>query len=65
MEKEEISNYFPEMRALKNECKFNNCLHLNEPKCAVIEAVNEGKIAKSRYNSYIGIIKGEELESEY
>ncbi len=65
MEKEEISSYFPEMRALKNQCKFNNCLHLSEPKCAVIEAVNHGKIAQSRYNSYIGIINGEELETEY
>ena len=39
MAKEEISDYFPEMRAIRNKCKFNNCLHLNEPKCAVIEAV--------------------------
>ncbi|MCE9538538.1 MAG: ribosome small subunit-dependent GTPase A [Bacteroidetes bacterium] len=61
MEKEEISNYFPEMRALKNQCKFNNCVHLNEPKCAVIEAVEQGEIAQSRYNSYIGIMNGEEL----
>lgn len=65
MEKEEISNYFPEMRALKSKCKFNNCLHLKEPKCAVIEAVANGEIAPSRYNSYVGIINGEELESEY
>jgi len=65
MEKEEISDYFPEMRALKNQCKFNNCLHLNEPKCAVIDAVEQGKIAASRYNSYIGIMRGEELEIEF
>ncbi|MGZ4034683.1 MAG: ribosome small subunit-dependent GTPase A, partial [Bacteroidia bacterium] len=44
MEKEEISGYFPEMHALKNQCKFNNCIHLNEPKCAVIEAVEKGEI---------------------
>lgn len=61
MEKEEISNYFVEIRALKNSCKFNNCLHLNEPKCAVIEAVEKGEIAASRYNSYVGIMNGEEL----
>jgi ribosome biogenesis GTPase len=65
MEKEEISGYFPEMRALKNKCKFNNCLHLNEPKCAVIAAVEKGEIAESRYNSYIGIMNGEELDIEY
>lgn len=62
MEKAEISDYFPEMRALKPDCKFNNCLHLNEPKCAIIKAVEEGRIAPSRYNTYLGIINGEELE---
>ncbi|MGQ0827841.1 MAG: ribosome small subunit-dependent GTPase A [Bacteroidota bacterium] len=65
MEKEEISDYFPEMRAIRNNCKFNNCLHLNEPKCAVIEAVEKGEIAQSRYNSYVGIMNGEELQIEY
>ncbi len=63
MEREEISDYFPEMRALKNQCKFNNCLHLNEPGCAVIEAVGKGKIAPSRYKSYVGIMNGEELDT--
>ena len=62
MEKEEIGDYFPEMHALKNECKFNNCIHLNEPKCAVIAAVEKGEIALSRYTSYVGIINGEELD---
>lgn len=61
MEKEEISAYFPEMRAIRHQCKFNNCLHLNEPKCAVIAAVEKGDIAASRYNSYLGIMNGEEL----
>lgn len=65
MEKEEISDYFPEMRALRNKCKFNNCLHLNEPKCAIIEAVDKGEIAASRYNSYLGIMSGEELDIGY
>ncbi len=65
MEKEEISDYFPEMRAIRNNCKFNNCLHLNEPKCAIIEAVEKGEIAVSRYTSYLGIMSGEELETEY
>ncbi len=65
MEKEEISDYFPEMRALRNNCKFNNCLHLSEPKCAIINAVEKGEIAVSRYNSYVGIMNGEELDVEY
>ena len=62
MEKEEIGNYFPEMHAIKNHCKFNNCVHVNEPKCAVIAAVEKGEIAISRYTSYLGIMSGEELD---
>ncbi|MGH1387988.1 ribosome small subunit-dependent GTPase A [Kordia sp.] len=60
MEKEEIDNYFPEFLALKNECKFNNCIHMEEPKCAIKDAVEEGEIAWSRYKSYIQIIEGDE-----
>ncbi|MEO6904040.1 MAG: ribosome small subunit-dependent GTPase A [Bacteroidia bacterium] len=63
MKKEEIATYFPEMNALKNNCKFNNCLHLNEPKCAVILAVEKGEIALSRYTNYVGIMNGEELNT--
>lgn len=61
MRKEEIRDYFPEMRALKQSCRFNNCLHLNEPKCAVIEAVEQGSIAPSRYNSYVSVMTGGEV----
>ena len=63
--KNEVSHYFHEMHAMMNQCKFNNCLHMNEPKCAIIEAVNEGRIAESRYHSYLSIMHGEELEKEY
>ncbi|MCD6012506.1 MAG: rsgA [Flavipsychrobacter sp.] len=56
MEKEELSHYFPEMRALLNECKFNNCLHVNEPGCAVKQAVTDKKISEERYVSYVGIM---------
>lgn len=55
-----LSHYFPEMRAMLNECKFNNCRHLNEPKCAVIEKVKTGEIAHSRYESYLSILLGED-----
>ena len=58
----EIDDYFPEMAALKDECKFHNCSHLHEPKCAVMQAFDAGKIAPSRYQSYINIY--ESLESE-
>ncbi|MBA3970601.1 MAG: ribosome small subunit-dependent GTPase A [Bacteroidetes bacterium] len=63
MEKEEIGNYFREMYAIKDQCKFNNCIHVNEPKCAVIEAVQRGEIAVTRYTSYASIVSGEELDT--
>jgi ribosome biogenesis GTPase len=62
MKKEEVGHYFPEIRALMNACRFNNCLHVNEPKCAVIKAVEEGIISAQRYASYLGILQGEEME---
>ncbi|MBT9189836.1 MULTISPECIES: ribosome small subunit-dependent GTPase A [Zobellia] len=60
MEKEEIGDYFPEFFELKGECKFNNCLHLDEPKCAVKEALEAEEVAWSRYRSYVQMVTGEE-----
>lgn len=62
MEKEELGNYFPEFFKLKSECKFYNCLHLEEPKCAVKEALEDGRVAWSRYKSYLQIIEGEDAQ---
>src|SRR5688572_25849858 len=62
MKKEEVGHYFPEIRDRMNDCKFNNCLHVNEPKCAVIKAVEDGEISVERYNSYLGILNGEEMD---
>ena len=59
-EDNEVGDYFREFFALKHLCKFNNCLHVNEPKCAVKEAVKKGEIAESRYRSYLQILAGEE-----
>jgi len=56
MTKEELGDYFIEFFALKHECKFNNCLHLNEPKCAVKAAVESGEIEYTRYKSYLQIL---------
>jgi ribosome biogenesis GTPase / thiamine phosphate phosphatase len=53
--KHELAQYFPEMRAVMNNCKFNNCVHFNEPGCAVKEAVNDGVISEERYLSYLAI----------
>ena len=60
VEKEELSGYFPEFFKLKEFCKFNNCLHLEEPKCAVKEALEQEKIPWSRYKSYLQILEGDE-----
>jgi ribosome biogenesis GTPase len=54
--RQELSGYFPEMRALAGQCQFNNCLHLEEPGCKVKEAVQEGRIAADRYASYVSIL---------
>lgn len=53
---EEISHYFVEMRAILNDCKFNNCRHENEPGCAVKKAYQEGRIAEERYINYLNIM---------
>ncbi len=55
-EKEELAQYFPEMRRVMQHCRFNNCLHINEPGCAVKEAVNESVISIDRYASYMTIM---------
>ena len=53
----EIRNYFPEIFTNQGKCKFKNCLHKNEPECAIIRGVEDGLISKSRYKSYIHLIK--------
>ncbi|OAD90009.1 ribosome small subunit-dependent GTPase A [Aequorivita soesokkakensis] len=60
MDKEELGDYFPEFFELKENCKFNNCLHLEEPHCAVKEALENEEVAWSRYKSYLQILEGEE-----
>jgi ribosome biogenesis GTPase / thiamine phosphate phosphatase len=62
MKKEEVGHYFPEIKARMNDCKFNNCIHVNEPKCAIIAAVDKGEISSERYSSYLGILQGEEMD---
>jgi len=57
IEPNEVSHYFREMRDLINDCKFNNCLHLNEPKCAVRQALEAGDIPEERYKNYLNILE--------
>jgi len=56
IEKHELSHYFPEMRERLNDCQFNNCMHINEPGCAIKEAINNGGIHVDRYVSYMTIL---------
>ena len=63
-EREEVSHFFPEIFQKASECRFGNCTHTNEPGCAVIEAVEHGEIAISRYESYLSIL-GDCSESKY
>jgi len=58
MEKEEIGHYFPEILEIMSQCRFHNCMHLDEPNCAVKEAVMEERIAQSRYFSYLSMMDG-------
>lgn len=55
--KQELSHYFPEMKALLDDCQFNNCMHINEPGCAVKDAVVQGRIHEERYASYYTILE--------
>ena len=64
IEPEEVSHYFREIFAVGRECRFGNCLHTHEPGCRVIEAVEEGRIALSRYESYLSMLE-DKGESKY
>lgn len=62
IEPHELSHYFPEMKNLINDCKFNNCMHIEEPGCAVKLAVEAGEIAPDRYISYLNILESMETK---
>lgn len=55
--RQELSHYFPEMRERLNDCQFNNCQHINEPGCAIKNAVRDGEIYEERYMSYVNILE--------
>ena len=57
VERAELSGYFPEMKERLNDCQFNNCLHINEPGCAIKQAVIDGEIDEDRYVSYYNILE--------
>jgi len=65
IDKYELGDYFPEFFKLKEHCKFNDCLHLKEPKCAVKEGLEIEEISWSRYKSYLQILEAEEESEHY
>ena len=60
MEEDNISRYFPEMRAISSQCKFHNCSHRHEPGCAVLAALNAGQLPITRYESYLSMVDGDD-----
>jgi len=63
IEQQELGHFFPEIRGRMNDCRFHNCRHINEPGCAVLEAVENGEIEPSRYDSYLSIYHGNDTRS--
>jgi ribosome biogenesis GTPase len=63
IEQGELSHFFPEMRDRMNQCRFNNCRHINEPGCAIVAAVEADEIALSRYESYLSIYHGNDTRA--
>ena len=57
IEKEEVQHYFPEIFKKREDCKYHNCMHINEPKCAVIEAIENSEIEESRYITYLKLME--------
>ena len=65
MEREEISHYFPEVFALSPQCRFGNCIHADEPGCAVRDAYEGNKLAPTRYESYLSMLAGDDDQDPY
>lgn len=63
--KEELYHYFPEFFSASTHCKFHNCVHIHETKCAIKESVESGEIASFRYDNYLKLYYGEDLEDDY
>ncbi|HCS20396.1 MAG TPA: ribosome small subunit-dependent GTPase A [Bacteroidetes bacterium] len=61
LDKHELAHYFPEMRSRMQGCRFNDCLHTEEPNCAILAAVESGEIEPSRYYSYLSVLNNEDI----
>lgn len=65
VEKEEIQHYFPDIFKMKEQCKYHNCLHINEPKCAVLDGLDTGEIEETRYSTYLKLMEeAEEIQQK-
>ena len=64
VEKEEIQHYFPEIFETGRNCKYHNCMHINEPKCAVLEGLEQGSIEETRYITYLKLMEEAEEMSQ-
>jgi ribosome biogenesis GTPase len=65
MEDEPLYHYFPEFFKASSQCKYHNCIHVNEPHCAVIQAVESGNLSLSRYRSYLNLLQEQQNGSKY
>ena len=65
MENEPLFHYFPEIFSISAQCKYHNCIHVNEPGCAVIQAIESGGVSLSRYNSYLNLLEEQKNASKY
>ena len=65
MEDEPLYHYFPELFKISTGCKYHNCIHVNEPDCAVRHSVESGKISMSRYKSYLNLLEEQQNDSKY
>lgn len=65
IDKNLLSHYFPEMRTLLPQCRFNNCLHINEPGCAIKNGVRTGSISPGRYRNYLSIFNDEDEDEAF
>ena len=63
MDKQELAHYFPEMKALMQDCQYNNCIHVNEPSCAIKNAVHQNSIDTNRYLSYLNMLESLQAKS--
>jgi ribosome biogenesis GTPase len=65
MEDEPLYHYFPEFFRISSQCKYHNCIHVNEPQCAVLGAVESGEISPTRYKSYLNLLEEQQEGSKY